>query len=163
VGAEQRGASAKRPDWWIFVCFLVLLVWAPLPLSSKPRWASSILETGLFALAMAWLTLYALNLARVPRPFQRAWPALVLFGCWLLVLCAQVLPVPQAVIAALSHGSVEAGREANHGCSLWARRGHFGGSGCVLEFLSRSLAYAGAFGLTLVWSAGIGCGRWRSC
>jgi len=144
-------AEAKHADRWIFVCFLVLLVWAPLPLSSKLQWASSILETCLFALGMAWLALYALNLARVPRPFRRAWPALVLFGGWLLVLCAQVLPLPEAVIAALSHGSVEASREAQTGIRSY-------GPAAVIsvdpeaswEFLFRSLAYAAAFGLTLV-------------
>jgi len=86
-------AEAKHADRWIFACFLVLLVWAPIPLSSKRQWASSILETGLFSLGVAWLALYALNLARLPRTFRRAWPALVLFGLWLLVLCVQVLPL----------------------------------------------------------------------
>ena len=146
--------EAKHADRWIFACFLVLLVWAPIPLSSKRQWASSILETGLFGLGMAWLALYALNLARLPRTFRRAWPALVLFGLWLLVLCVQVLPLPEAVIAALSRGSVEAGagREA---AQPWIG---FRGPAAVIsvdpeaswEFLSRSLAYAAAFGLTLV-------------
>ena len=150
----MQHAEAKHADRWIFVCFLVLLVWAPIPLSSKRQWASSILEAGLFGLGVAWLALYALNLARVPRTFRRAWPALVLFGLWLLVLCVQVLPLPEAVIAALSHGSVEAGagREA---AQPWIG---FHGPAAVIsvdpeaswEFLSRSLAYAAAFGLTLV-------------
>lgn len=147
----MQHAEAKHADRWIFVCFLVLLVWAPIPLGSKRQWASSILEAGLFGLGVAWLALYALNLARVPRTFRRAWPALVLFGLWLLVLCVQVLPLPEAVIDALSHGWVEAGREAQP----WIR---FHGPAAVIsvdpeaswEFLSRSLAYAAAFGLTLV-------------
>ena len=146
-------AEAKRADRWIFACFLVLLVWAPIPLGGKRQWASSILETGLFALGMAWLALYALNLARVPRTARRAWPALVLFGGWLLVLCAQVLPLPEAVIALLSQGSLEAG--AGREALPWMQS-H--GAAAVISvdpdasraFLSRSLAYAGAFGLTLV-------------
>lgn len=144
-------AEAKHADRWIFACFLVLLVWAPLPLSSKGQWASSILEVGLFSLGVAWLALYALNLARLPRPFRRAWPALVLFGCWLLVLCVQVLPLPEGLIALLSQGSAEAGGEAQP----WMRS-H--GPAAVISvdpdvswaFISRSLAYAAAFGLTLV-------------
>lgn len=144
-------AEAKHADRWIFVCFLALLVWVPIPLSSKRQWASGILETGLFALGIAWLALYALNLARVPHTFRRAWPALALFGGWLLVLCAQVLPLPEAVIAALSHGSTEASREAQTGIRSY-------GPAAVISvdpeaswaFLSRSLAYAAAFGLTLV-------------
>ena len=145
--------EAKRADRWIFVCFLALLVWAPIPLSSKRQWASSILEAGLFGLGVAWLVLYALNLASLPRTFRRAWPALVLFGLWLLVLCVQVLPLPEAVIAAVSHGSLEAG--ASRETQPWMKS-H--GLTAVIsvdpeaswEFLSRSLAYAAAFGLTLV-------------
>jgi len=146
-------AEPKHADRWIFVCFLVLLVWAPLPPGTKRQWASSILETGLFALGMAWLALYALNVVRVPHTFRRAWPALVLFGGWLLVLCAQILPLPEAVIAALSQGSVEASREAQAGAGIRSY-----GPAAVISvdpeaswaFLFRSLAYAAAFGLTLV-------------
>src|SRR3989304_4155128 len=142
--------EAKHADRWIFACFLVLLVWAPIPLGGKRQWASSIRETGLFALGMAWLALYALNLARVPHTARRAWPALVLFGGWLLLLCAQVLPLPEAVIALLSQGSVEAGREAlpwmqSHGAAAFISVD----PEASRAFLSRSLAYAGAFGLTL--------------
>ena len=151
IGSVTEGAAAKRADRWIFFCFLILLVWAPIPLGSKIAWASSLLDTGLYALAMAWLALYALNLAQVPHAFRRAWPALALFGGWLLLLCVQVLPLPEAAIALLSHGSMEAGREAQP----WMRS-H--GPAAVIsvdpeaswEFLSRSLAYAAAFGLTLV-------------
>ena len=144
-------AEAKHADRWIFVCFLVLLVWAPLPLSSKRQWASSIFEIGLFALAMAWLALYALNLARVPHAARRAWPALALLGGWLLVLCAQVLPLPEAGIAVLSHSSTEASQTAQAGMQSHRPAAVISvDPEASWEFLSRSLAYAAAFGLTLV-------------
>jgi len=144
-------SEPRHADRWIFAGFLALLVWAPLPLGSKYPWASGILEVCLFALGSTWLALYALNLARIPRTFRRAWPALALFGGWLLVLCAQVLPLPVAMIAAVSKGSVASGVWT----PAWIRSQ---GAWAVISvepeaswaFLLRSLAYAVAFGLTLV-------------
>ena len=95
----RPGSSADRT---IFVLFLLLLVWAPLPLGSNRPWASAILEVGLLSLALAWAWLYGLGRVHLHAPFRRAWPATLLFACWLAWLAIQVVPLPAVLLRMIS-------------------------------------------------------------
>ncbi len=137
--------SARRPDGWIFVLFLALLVWAPIPLGSNRAWAWSMLELGVFTLSVCWLALYALGKARFATVFRSAWWALALFGIWLGVVAVQVVPLPVAFLAWLSPASAEMG-------AAWGAM-KFTISvdpEATRTFWLKSLAYFLAFGLTLV-------------
>ena len=45
----NRAADGTR---WIFVCYLALLVWAPIPLGSNRPWGWALLEFWVFLLAL---------------------------------------------------------------------------------------------------------------
>ena len=49
----HRGPESTR---WIFALYLVLLVWAPVPLGSNRPWSWALLEIWVFLLALWWLT-----------------------------------------------------------------------------------------------------------
>jgi O-antigen ligase len=138
----KTGHSA---DGKIFVLFLLLLVWAPLPLGSNRPWASAIVEVGILSLALAWLWLFSLGRVHVHAPFRRAWPALLLFACWLALLALQIVPMPAELVQWISpnHARLPApdGAPALRTLSIdpYASAG----------FLLKSCAYVAAFGLTL--------------
>ncbi|MBU2964358.1 O-antigen ligase family protein [Amphritea atlantica] len=48
-------------DNWLFIAFLLLLIWIPLPLGSNKPWAISILCCWALSLGAIWLSLYSLN------------------------------------------------------------------------------------------------------
>ncbi len=88
----------KNNHRYLFIFYLVLLVWAPLPLGSNRVWALSILELGVFVLAFTWLVLYFLNKAALNSTFRAARIPLVLFGLFTLYVLLQSLPLPVAVV-----------------------------------------------------------------
>ncbi len=137
--------SAPAADGKIFVLFLALLVWAPIPLGSNRPWAWAILEVGIFALALAWGWLYALGRVQVRTPFRRAWPAMLLFAVWLAWLLIQVVPFPAELVRLISPTRAQLptplATSAMHTLSIdpYASVG----------FLLKSCAWVAAFCLTL--------------
>ena len=93
---------APAADRTIFVLFLLLLVWAPIPLGSNRPWAWAILEAGIGSLAIAWAWLYGLGRIHLHAPLRRAWPAMLLFACWLAWLAIQVVPLPADLLRMIS-------------------------------------------------------------
>lgn len=136
---------ARAADGAIFVLFLALLVWAPIPLGSNRPWAAAILEVGMFALALAWTWLHLLGRVRLHAPFRRAWPALLLFACWLAWLALQVVPLPAGLLQFIS--PTRAGLPTPlHASALQTLSIDQNAS---LGYLLKSCAYAAAFGLAL--------------
>lgn len=133
-------------DRAIFVVFLLLLVWAPIPLGSNRPWAVAILEVGLFALAIAWLWLWAFGQVRIHAPFRKAWPAIALLGCWLLLLLVQITPIPDGLIRLVSATRAAIlplePLSSMHALSLDRY--------ASIDFILKTCAYAAAFCLTLV-------------
>lgn len=136
---------APAADGKIFVLFLALLLWAPIPLGSNRPWAAAILEVGLFSLALAWTWLYARGRVHLHAPIRRAWPALLLFACWLAWLAAQLVPLPAGLLQILS--PMRAGLPAPISAS--AIRTLSIEPYASVGFLLKSCAYVAAFCLTL--------------
>lgn len=132
-------------DRTIFVLFLLLLVWAPLPLASNRPWASAILEVGLLSLAIAWIWLYCLGRVDLHTPLRRAWPALLLFACWLAWLAIQIIPLPADLLKIIS--PVRANLPAPDSASTIRTLSI--DPYASLGFLLKSCAYVAAFGLAL--------------
>ena len=137
--------TAASADNKIFVLFLLLLVWAPIPLGSNRPWASAILEVGILSLALAWAWLYAFGRVHLHTPFRRAWPALLMFACWLAWLALQILPMPVGLLQAIS--PTHAGFPVPDGAS--GLRTLSIDAYASVGFLLKSCAYAAAFCLTL--------------
>jgi len=109
-------ANYERPwaNRWLFVLYLALLVWAPIPLGSNRPWAWAILELWVFALAICWLFDFARGKTQLGQALKGAWPALLCASLWLVYVWLQLLPLPPALLQALSP---EAARW--HAASAW--------------------------------------------
>jgi O-antigen ligase len=132
-------------DGKIFVVFLSLLVWAPIPLGSNRPWAAAILEVGILSLALAWIWLYSLGRVHLHTPFRRARPALLLFACWLAWLALQIVPLPVELVQTIS--PTRARLPAPDPASAWHTLSVDPYASAA--FLLKSCAYVAAFCLTL--------------
>ncbi|MBE0614454.1 MAG: O-antigen ligase family protein [Burkholderiales bacterium] len=99
MSAEYQTPAANR---WLFVFFLALLVWAPIPLGSNRPWAWAILEIWVFVLAIWWLLAYARGKTHLSPALKAAWPALLCSALWLAYVWLQLLPLPMELLKLLS-------------------------------------------------------------
>lgn len=102
VSSVSSAASSVVDDRWLFRGLILLLFWAPLPLGSNRTWAVGIL--------VFWSQLLLLGAMFVWRnaavdAFERLklfkWP-IGLFGLFALLVWGQLLPLPPALLAAIS-------------------------------------------------------------
>ncbi|MFH1605260.1 MAG: O-antigen ligase family protein [Pseudomonadota bacterium] len=91
-----------REGRWLFVFYLGLLLWAPIPLGSNRPWSWAILELWVFALAIWWLLDFARGKARLSAALRGAWPALLCAALWLAYVWLQLLPLPLGLLQFLS-------------------------------------------------------------
>jgi O-antigen ligase len=96
---DREHASASRP---LFIGYLALLLWSPLPLGSNRPWAWAIVELWVFVLAISWLVGFALGKLHRTAALRGAWPALVCGALWLGFVWLQLAPLPLDAIKALS-------------------------------------------------------------
>ena len=99
MSTDFAPTSANR---WLFVCYLALLVWAPIPLGSNRPWAWAILELWIFLLAIWWLLDFARGAARLNPALKAAWPALLCAALWLGYVWLQLVPLPFELLKLLS-------------------------------------------------------------
>ena len=93
-----------RPDGarWIFVFYLVLIVWAPIPLGSNRPWSWAVLEIWILLLSLAWLTGYMRG-ANVCGPvLHKSRPILLCAVLWIAYVWFQLLPLPIDLLAIFS-------------------------------------------------------------
>ena len=89
MSTDYERPSANRS---LFVSYLALLLWAPIPLGSNRPWAWAILELWVFALAIWWLLDFARGKIRLSPALKGAWPALLCASLWLAYVLLQLLP-----------------------------------------------------------------------
>lgn len=87
---------------WIFVLYLGLLVWAPVPLGSNRAWAWALLVLWTLALALWWLAGCIRGKRTYPAILGEAWPMLLCGALWLGYVWLQLLPLPVEILKALS-------------------------------------------------------------
>lgn len=138
----QPAAAADRA---IYASFLLLLAWAPIPLGSNRPWAAALLEIGILSLAIAWLWLYASGRAHLRTSFLRAWPAMLLFALWLAWLALQIVPLPAALVQAISPTRAQLAAPGPAAALQTLSIDPYASAG----FLLKSCAYVAAFCLTL--------------
>jgi putative inorganic carbon (hco3(-)) transporter len=100
----KPAARQKRPDAWIFVLLLALLVWLPLPWGSRPEPAVALFGLLAALLVISRLVLAARGLALPTLP-RSARIALVLWLAWLAWCAFYALPLPQVLLDWLSPAS----------------------------------------------------------
>lgn len=109
-GDDARPAANRG----LFVCYLALLVWVPVPRGSNFPWSWALLELWVFALAIWWLLGFARGRTHLSSSLIGAWPALLCGGLWLGYVWLQLLPLPLDLLRILSP---EAARW--HGIAAW--------------------------------------------
>lgn len=75
-------------DHYLFLCFLALLFWAPIPLASNRLWSAMLLVFVSAALCFVWLILYLKGKVTItPAAYQARWAilSLVCFQAWVFV------------------------------------------------------------------------------
>jgi O-antigen ligase len=145
MSADYARPSANR---WLFVLYLALIVWAPVPLGSNRPWAWAILELWVFALAIWWLLDFAYGKARLGPAFKGAWPALLCASLWLVYVWLQLLPLPLDLLKMISPEAARA-----HAAAAWPvpvgaaplTLDRYG----TLDGALKSAAYVGFFALSL--------------
>ena len=95
-------ASRAPADRFLFYAFLGLLLWVPLPFGSNVTWASSLMQTWVFLIAILWLVQYYRGKVSLNQPFVRAWPVTACLLATLLWVVVQSLPLPAGVLGLLS-------------------------------------------------------------
>ena len=121
--ARVRRRSSHRPAEkasapGLFVAFLVLLVWLPIPLGSNRPWSWALMEVWVYLMAAVWLFKYARGRVVLSEPFRKARPALILFTLWLGYGILQMIPLPATVVAAVSPHTAALHQQAQLGPRL---------------------------------------------
>lgn len=94
--------SSNRFEKAIFIGFLALIAWVPLPFGSKFYWSWPIFEFGVYILSIAWLLALIFNKADITEAFLKARPVIFIFILWLLWILFQVTPLPAEWVKDLS-------------------------------------------------------------
>lgn len=87
---------------WIFVFYLFLIVWAPIPLGSNRPWSWAVLEVWVLLMAMAWLVGIMRGGNAGGEILRGAWSVLMCMAAWLCYVWLQLLPLPIDLLALLS-------------------------------------------------------------
>lgn len=107
---EHRVAQADR---FLFRSFLLLLIWAPIPLGSNRLWAEAILEIWIFSIAIGWLYLYLKQRVDFSPLIIKSRFALFLLLLWLVWLLLQLIPLPLFMIDLLGGELHQAYKQVN--------------------------------------------------
>ncbi len=87
---------------WIFVAYLALIVWVPIPLGSNRPWAWALLACWVFALALWWLAGVVRGRRACPSVLRETWSMLACCVAWLAYVWFQLLPLPMGLLEWLS-------------------------------------------------------------
>lgn len=93
----------KGKDTYIFYCFLILLVWIPLPLGSNRPWAWHLLEIAAFALALCWLALYVKRKVHISEALKNSTSLFIALGLFASIILLQTLPLPTSWVSQVRH------------------------------------------------------------
>lgn len=103
AGPPLQQRSQYNPDSLLYLAFLAILVWAPLPFASNRVWAGAFLAALVGLALTGWLLLYAVGKASMdPSLWRRArlpLALLVLVQCWVAL---QIQYLPRSWVEALS-------------------------------------------------------------
>jgi hypothetical protein len=106
--SRKRLSLATSLETAAFFGLLLLLIWAPLPFGSNRPWAVWILVAAVCLVACCWTVAWMLGAAPAGPGLRRGAVPLLLLGGWLLILAAQVVPLPMSLLSTLSRGAAEA-------------------------------------------------------
>jgi O-antigen ligase len=139
--------SEKPADTFIYIGFLVLIAWIPLPFGSNRPWAWSVMEIGVYLLTILWSIQYLRGKVSLTRPFIKAKPLIVIYIIWLLFITFQIIPLPASIVSTISPMAFEHATRVNSAESLMRLSVN---PYATLVGLYKSIAYFLFFCLTLL-------------
>jgi len=83
--------KTQDSDRWLFVLFLGILAWAPLPFGSNQPWLWHLLGVAVFGLGLAWIGLSFLGKTTKTLNVKAIKLPLILLALWLALLLGQLL------------------------------------------------------------------------
>jgi putative inorganic carbon (HCO3(-)) transporter len=95
----NRGPDGTR---WIYVAYLALIIWAPIPLGSNRPWSWALLEFWVLLLALWWLGGVIRGRFDCGPTLRDAWPMLACAMLWLGYVWLQLVPLPIGLLEWLS-------------------------------------------------------------
>lgn len=95
----------KKPDKFLFVAFIILLIWIPLPLGSNKLWAISLLCSFTLLISAGWLYFYSQNKVSVSQSFIKSLPIISLLGLAPAMALVQSFSPVNSATASLDHSS----------------------------------------------------------
>lgn len=96
-----RSSKTSNADKSVFIAFLCLMAWLPLPLGSNRPWAWHLMEMASFLLCAWWLVLYLRGKVICNEPLKHSQNAFICLGGFALVILLQLIPLPIEWIAKL--------------------------------------------------------------
>ena len=87
---------------WIYILYLILIVWAPIPVGSNRAWSAAVLEVWVLLLSLAWLAGFMRGRYLCDLILHDAWPMLLCALAWIGYVWLQLLPMPIDILAWLS-------------------------------------------------------------
>lgn len=145
---EYSQGFAARYESALYALWLVVLMWAPLPLASVDAWALALLQILVFGLLAAWIIGWAAGWVQVADSVHAARYFLALLGVWVIYAALYVIPLPMGLIEWLSPTTAALHRETlafDAGPRTLAIDPH-----AAQVALLKTLAYVGGFLLTLL-------------
>lgn len=134
---------------WIYVFYLILLVWIPIPLGSNRPWSWAVLEVWVLVLSLAWLVGYMRGKWACGPVFQSAGPVQLLALVWLGYVWLQLLPMPIELLVWISPEAARLHRAASEPAALGLAPLTLDRH-ATLDAACKSTAYVAFFTLSLV-------------
>lgn len=92
----------------LFVAYLLLILWLPLPFGSNRPVAWGVMELWVFVMGIVWLARVARGRAEPGPVLRGAGPVLLCLALWLAYVWLQMLPLPMALLSVISPEAAQA-------------------------------------------------------
>lgn len=102
--APGASSAATSRQSGIFLCYLLVLIWAPIPIGSNRPWSLALLETGVLGIAGCLALGYALRPYPIPAAARQAALPMLLLGAWAIYPLVQMMPLPLSWSPSLGPG-----------------------------------------------------------
>ena len=98
----MNSSTLYRMKSGLFLLYLALLAWLPLPLGSKLPWAVSVMEIWIYTLSILVTLLFCIQPDLISRAFRMSYAAILLFLMVLFWVGVQCIPLPSSWVEILS-------------------------------------------------------------
>ena len=113
VSRDDKVINTSRLQTALFLAYLALFPWLPVPLGSKYPWAISVMEIWIYSLAIATALMLASGGMGLSNAFRKNLPAVLLLGLTTFWIAFQQMPLSESMLSLLSPRALEIYRQAH--------------------------------------------------